>query len=89
MKTKVKKTKKTNKKDTPDLMAEMKDAEKSMMQRVHEIILDDPGVSCSHISIRLETDGKSVGYALAGLRRAGKITNRGKAAKGASWYPVG
>lgn len=89
MKTKVKKTKKTNKKDTPDLMTEMKDAEKSMMGRVYEIILDDPGVSCSHISRRLETDGKSVSHALAGLRRAGRITNRGKQARGASWYPMG
>lgn len=74
---------------TPDLMGEMKDAEKSMMRRVHEIILDDPGVSCSHISKRLEVDGKLVSHALAGLRRSGKINNRGKNSRGASWYPVG
>lgn len=76
-------------KKTPDLMGQMKDAEKSMMGRVHEIILDDPGVSCSHISMRLEVDGKLVSHALAGLRRAGRISNRGKRARGASWYPVG
>lgn len=61
--------------------------EKSTMQRVLEVIKDDPGVACAHISERLGVEGKHVSHALAGLRRRNEIMNLGKASKGASWYP--
>jgi len=56
--------------------------------RVLEVILDDPGVSCRHITDRLgDVDGKKVSNSLHFLRRTGRIVNRGKHARGASWYP--
>lgn len=76
-------------KATPDLMGQMKEAEKSTTRKVYEVILDDPGVSCRHISERLDVPGKSVSHSLAFLRRTGRINNRGKHSRGASWYPVG
>lgn len=68
---------------------------KSNIQRVHEIILDDPGVSCAHITARLASDpecgditGKQVSISLHWLSSKKKIVNLGKHAKGASWFPV-
>jgi hypothetical protein len=62
----------------------------SNASRVHEIILDDPGVSCQHIQARLDDlTGKQVSLSLAFLRRTDKIVNLGKVARGASWYPNG
>ena len=78
----------TRKKKTPDLMGKMKEAEKSVTQRVYEIVLDDPGVTCRHISDRLGVPGKSVSHALAFLRRTDRIQNLGKHSRGASWYPA-
>ena len=60
----------------------------STTHRVYEVILEDPGVSCRHITERLgDVTGKQVSFSLAFLRRTGKIVNLGKHARGASWYP--
>jgi hypothetical protein len=57
--------------------------------RVLEVILDDPGVSCRHITDRLgDVTGRQVSNSLHFLRRTGKIVNLGKHAKGASWFPT-
>lgn len=63
--------------------------------RVLAIILEDPGVTCAHITARLESDpdcgditGRKVSNSLAFLRRTNKIQNLGKHARGASWYPA-
>lgn len=63
--------------------------------RVMDIIRDDPGVSCRHITDRLASEpecgditGKQVSNSLAFLRRTGQIQNLGRHAKGASWYPT-
>jgi len=55
--------------------------------RILEVVLDDPGVSARHIQKRLDLDGRQVSNSLAFLRRTNKIVNRGKHARGASWYP--
>jgi len=60
----------------------------STNHRVLEIIVEDPGVSCRHITDRLgDVTGKQVSNALAFLRRTDQIVNLGKHALGASWYP--
>lgn len=57
--------------------------------RVLEVIKDDPGVSCRHITDRLgDVDGQKVSRSLRYLRRTEKIQNLGRHAKGASWYPA-
>ena len=57
-------------------------------KRVLEVILEDPGVSCSHIVERLgDVPGKKVSNSLHFLRRTNQIVNLGKHARGASWYP--
>lgn len=57
--------------------------------RVLEVILDDPGVSCQHITDRLgDVTGRQVSNSLAFLRRTNQIVNLGKHARGASWYPM-
>lgn len=62
---------------------------KSRTTRVLEVILDDPGVSSKHIQDRLgDVTGTQVSISLSFLRRTKKIVNRGKHARGASWYPV-
>ena len=62
---------------------------KSNAKRVHEVILDDPGVSCGDIQKRLgDITGRQVSLSLAFLRRTDKIVNLGKHARGASWYPA-
>lgn len=62
---------------------------KSRATRVHEIIVDDPGVSAKHIQERLgDATIRQVTISLAFLRRTNRIVNRGKHARGASWYPV-
>lgn len=61
----------------------------SVNQRVLEIVKDDPGVSCQHITDRLgDVTGTQVSNALACLRRTDQIVNYGKHARGASWYPA-
>lgn len=62
---------------------------KSNVTRVHEIILEDPGVTCSHITERLgDITGKQVSASLAWLRKNKQIQNLGKHARGAAWYPA-
>lgn len=57
-------------------------------ERVLEVILDDPGVSCRHITDRLgDVTGRQVSNSLAFLRRTDQIVNLGRHALGASWYP--
>lgn len=70
-------------------------AKKSNIQRVLEIVLDDPGVSAHHIRERLEGDpecgditGAQIKGSLNYLRRTDQIVNLGKATRGASWFPV-
>lgn len=61
----------------------------SVNQQVLEIVKDDPGVSCQHITDRLdEVTPTQVSNALACLRRTHQIVNLGKHARGASWYPA-
>lgn len=56
--------------------------------RVLEVILDDPGVSCKHITDRLgDVTGRQVSNSLAFLRRTNQIVNLGGQSKGASWFP--
>jgi hypothetical protein len=53
-----------------------------------EIVKEDPGVSCQHITDRLgDVTVEQVSNALAHLRRTHQIVNLGKHARGASWYP--
>jgi predicted transcriptional regulator len=60
----------------------------SVNQRVLEIVKEDPGVSCQHITDRLgDVTVEQVSNALAHLRRTHQIVNLGKHARGASWYP--
>ena len=68
---------------------------KSNVQRVYEIILDDPGVSCTHITARLASDpeagditSKQVSISLHWLSSKKKIVNLGKHARGTSWFPA-
>lgn len=63
--------------------------EGSTVQRTLAVIKEDPGVSAAHISEQLgDVTSVQVSFALAHLRRTKQIVNRGKAARGASWYPV-
>jgi len=59
----------------------------SIANQVLEVIKDDPGVSAGDISERLGIDRIVISNALAYHRREGRIQNRGKHARGASWYP--
>lgn len=62
---------------------------KEITPKVLEIIKTDPGVSARHIQALLPgVDSKKISASLAYHRREKRIQNRGKAARGASWYPT-
>lgn len=59
----------------------------SLANRVLEIIKECPGNNAINIAEQLQVESKAVKGAIAFHRREGRIINRGKAARGARWYP--
>jgi hypothetical protein len=63
--------------------------EDSIIQRTLRVVKEDPGVNANHIAEQLgDVTTEQVSFSLAHLRRTKQIENRGKAARGASWYAI-
>jgi hypothetical protein len=59
----------------------------SLASRVLAVIKENPGCNVAFISDQLDVESKKVKGSIAFHRSEGRIINRGRAARGASWYP--